>query len=207
MNMKKTYKKILIYVAEFFIIFIIIGTSFYVIKNWEAISSLARFKAEQINNSGDNNISEEGIDLVSNNAEKEDKIIIPRIKAEAPVLWDIDADRESEILEYLKYGIIHFPKSSFPEENENIILVGHSSGIPGEAGEYDNIFSLISELKNGDLIAISYKGKQFDYNVFDKRIIKPRINMSEFSKGETILNLVTCWPLGTNFKRLVVMAK
>lgn len=194
-------KRILSLLFEFVILFLFILLILYILWNWDVTFTLGKFKLKQALK--ENNKEQ----LVNQLSESKfpDRIIIPKIGVNAEVLWN---PNKENLLEELRNGVIHYPGSEFPGEKGNIILIGHSSGIPGSAGKYDNVFLLLSELKNGDFVTLYFKGNQFNYSVFNKKIIRSDFrDLKLDSFGNSNLVLVTCWPPGTNFKRLVVMAR
>ncbi len=139
--------------------------------------------------------------------EKEDRLIIKKIGVSAPIVSI--SSRQNEILqEGLKNGVVFFPETAPPGEKGNCVIVGHSSNFPWRKGNYDTVFVLLDKLKKGDEIEIFWKGKKFKYIVFKKPQII-RSNQSEIlnSSEEPILTLMTCWPIGTNYKRLIVRGK
>ena len=71
------------------------------------------------------------------------------------------------------------------------------------------VFYLLGELKNGDEIVINYHGKMLNYSVYQKKIV-PSSDIEYLHYGEPdkeVLILQTCWPIGTDWKRLLVFAQ
>lgn len=199
-------KKLSTNIFEFVLLFVFVAVFLFIVKNWGSLSKIVNHK---VNNSINSEVkSDKGeINAEGDGFKGRNMIYIPSIEVKAPIVWDVDDKSESNILENLKHGIVRLPQSGYPDDEKEIILIGHSSGVTGNIGDYDDVFSLISELKNGDLITINYQGEIFNYNMFDRKIIKAKIDYNQFLKDESTLNLVTCWPIGTNFKRLIVIAK
>ncbi len=131
-------------------------------------------------------------------------INISKISVKAPIVWDV---REDNILEELKNGVVHYYGTSHPGEGSNIFISGHSSNYFWISNEYDNIFSLLDKLENGDRIEISYKNKQFFYDVTDKKIVGAKDVGVLYNTPEETLTLMTCWPVGTSLNRLIIQAK
>jgi sortase A len=199
-----SFKKNLPLFFESIILFLIILGVFYIFWNWNILFSFARFRLKQIVHQKNYN-ENEVVAWLEDKSIFSDQIIIPKIGVRAKVLWDPNKEK---LLEELKNGIIHYPESEFPGEKGNIILIGHSSGIPADAGKYDNVFSLLFQLKKGDRITLYFKGNQFNYSVFRKKIIRSDFkDLKLNSFGDSNLVLITCWPLGTNFRRLAVLAR
>lgn len=136
-----------------------------------------------------------------------DSIHIPKINVRAPIIFN-SGITEDEILNNLNNGVVYYSSSDLPDGSGITLLFGHSSNYWWVDSEFNNIFSLISELAAGDGVKIYYKGKQYNYSITSNKII----NSSQWDEiknpeNESGLALVTCWPLGTNLKRLVVFAQ
>jgi sortase A len=87
-------------------------------------------------------------------------------------------------------------------------LFSHSVSAPWDVVRYNAVFYLLGKLDNGDKIIIFYKGRRYDYIVFDKKVVPG--SDTEYltaSYDEPILTMQTCDPPGTTWKRLIVRAK
>ena len=87
-------------------------------------------------------------------------------------------------------------------------MFAHSTDNFWNIGRYNAIFYLLKELEKGDEIDIFYNGRRYIYQVSEKQIVDPA--QVEFINQPTVteqLTLQTCWPPGTTFKRLIVIAK
>lgn len=145
----------------------------------------------------------------------DDRIIIPRINRNVPILraksdnlikrnWD---GLEKDIQEALRDGVVHYPGTAIPGEKGNIAITGHSSYFSWDPGRFKDVFALLHELKDGDKIIIFYQQKKYFYEVYDIQIVMPEQVDILTQKGENRLTLITCTPIGTNLKRLIVLAK
>ncbi len=66
---------------------------------------------------------------------------------------------------------------------------------------------LLERLSPGDLFYIHYKGKRYVYNVTEKEEINPsQINKLVRPNKKPMTTLVTCTPIGTDDRRLLVYA-
>jgi sortase A len=66
----------------------------------------------------------------------------------------------------------------------------------------------LDHLENGDQIIVYYKQKKFVYEVHGKTVITPGdVSVLKKESKEPELSVMTCWPIGTTLKRLVVNAK
>lgn len=132
---------------------------------------------------------------------------IPAIRVEAPILYDRDAANEARLLTDLRSGVTHLLGTARPGEQGNAVIVGHSSNFFWEPGQYKYIFANLDKLKAGDLIYLGHQGTQYAYRVSRKVVVKPRelSALSQTSRGQ--LTLITCTPVGTTLRRLVVTAE
>ena len=161
------------------------------------------------NNFNNNNVTvlENGIDeKIVKNDEGSFDIKIKKIDVSAPVISEVDGTKKDEYNEKLKNGVAHLKETSFPGEDNNIFIFGHSSSEIGE-GLYSDIFKDLNIIENKDEIIISYQNKKYYYSVFDKEVInKEDIGITRPTASER-LTLMTCWPIGTDEKRLMVKAR
>jgi LPXTG-site transpeptidase (sortase) family protein len=134
-----------------------------------------------------------------------DTIAIGKIGLQAPVVWNIDSNK---VQEALREGVAHIAGSSAPGTPGNTFMTGHSSDYWWTSGGYKAVFALLDKVANGDEIGVEYHGYQFKYKVYNKEIVG-REDVNRFittDKNET-LTLMTCYPIGTNWKRLIVRAE
>ena len=190
--------KFLSVIFEFLILFLAVVAVFYIFCNWKALNTIIQYKIKISDFTNPIYLDQE-----KQPNHSEDRIIIPKINVDAPL---IRTENENDLAKQLKRGVIFYPKSYLPGEKGSVMLIGHSSGIPGEHGAYDTVFSLLSELKKGDLITLQFNQNKFDYRVFEKKIVQPNLVKQLNFESKSILNLITCWPIGTSFRRLVVRA-
>ncbi len=101
-------------------------------------------------------------------------------------------------------GVGHMPGTAMPGETGNVAFFGHSSGRGGSY--YETIFSTLHRLENGDEVLIYREGKIYKYVVESKKIVNSNdFSILEQGDGKKI-SLVTCWPIGTDWQRYVVIA-
>lgn len=137
---------------------------------------------------------------------KGDYITISRIKAQAPLIFNVDPFKESEYQKVLKKGVAHAEGTSLPGERGRSFIFAHSSGNPLEAARYNTVFLKLGELKIGDLIEINRDDKVYKYSVTQTKIVWPsEIEYLQKNKDDGIV-IQTCWPIGTSLKRLLVFA-
>jgi len=150
-----------------------------------------------------------------NLAPPDTRLIIPRINRNVPVInvsgeslisknWD---KLESDMQAALRYGVIHYPGTAYPGQEGNVVITGHSSYFPWDSGRFKDVFAVLHDMRKGDKILLYSNQKQFIYEVSSIEKVWPSdLNVLKPS-AENKLTLITCTPLGTNIKRLVVEAK
>lgn len=138
-------------------------------------------------------------------------ITIKKINVSVPMVWSQSED-ENAMLEDLKNGVNHFPKTAAPGQSGNMVISGHSSNYVWAKGNYNYIFKDLNSLAVGDLVdvrTVQKNGRAIVYhykiNGF-KKIVSPDDPAIFENTPDSTLTLSTCWPLGTNFRRLIVKA-
>lgn len=115
---------------------------------------------------------------------------------------------ENKIQEALREGVVHYPFTANPDQYGNVFITGHSSYYPWDEGKYKEIFALLHKLEIGDEYAIYFKGKKFQYLVKEIYEVKPDdVSVLEQPTDKKISTLMTCTPVGTVLKRLIVKAE
>ena len=135
-------------------------------------------------------------------------LVIEKINANARIVPQVDPGSEKEYTTALKEGIAQAKGSTDPGEDGNMFLFSHSTDAPWNITRYNAIFYLLRELVPGDRVIVFYKGRRFDYIVFDKTTSKPSdITFLTNRYDKPVLTLQTCDPPGTLINRLIVRAK
>jgi LPXTG-site transpeptidase (sortase) family protein len=116
----------------------------------------------------------------------------------APSLSDRD------IIRTAREGVVLYPNGVSPGEAGRIFIAGHSTYWKGK---YKFIFRKLNQLTLGDLIHLDWKGQRYTYQVRAKTTVNPRRQkMIPADTDLATLALITCTPLWTTKKRLVVYA-
>lgn len=135
-------------------------------------------------------------------------LVIEKINANAKIVAQVDPGSEKEYTAALKEGIAEAKGSTAPGEAGNLFLFSHSTDAPWNIIRYNAIFYLLRELVPGDRVIVFYKGRRFDYIVFDKTTTAPTdITFLTNRYDRPVLTLQTCDPPGTVLNRLIVRAK
>lgn len=133
-------------------------------------------------------------------------IVIPKIGVNSRVISNVDPFNPKEYQVELTKGVAHAKGSAYPGSIGNVFLFSHSSTDFDEAVKYNSIFYLLSKLEEGDTILLYYKNAEYKYEVSQKKVVAPEdIDYLEDISSTPIVTLMTCWPAGTDFRRLVVV--
>ncbi|MBI4235612.1 class E sortase [Candidatus Peregrinibacteria bacterium] len=147
-------------------------------------------------------------------APSDNRIIIPRINQNIPIVR-VDSESlikrdwgalEKDMQEALRGGVVHYPGTSLPGQSGNIAITGHSSYFPWDPGRFKDVFALLHKVVEGDHIVIYWDQKKYVYEVNKITIVLPDdIEILKQTPTDK-LTLITCTPVGTNLKRLIVEA-
>lgn len=147
----------------------------------------------------------------TNVAKEEFSIRIPRIGADAQIQKNVSPFDKNEYLPILEKDLVAQAKDTgLPgQTDKSIYLFAHSSKQGIQAVRNNSVFYLLGELKNGDPVFIRYNGKVYGYEVYAQKIIGANdVEYLDYKEeGKEILIMQTCWPIGTDWKRLIVFAK
>ena len=139
---------------------------------------------------------------------KDFSIVIPKIAATAPIIKNVNPFNKNEFLGSLKKGVAHANGTNLPGEEGNVYLFAHSTDAFYNVSSYNAVFYLIGKLEKGDKIIVYYNDAEYVYCVTDKKTVSAEdIKYLTTNTKEKILTLQTCYPPGTTFKRLIVIAK
>lgn len=140
----------------------------------------------------------------------ENLLIIPKINVTVPTIYDVGTDYDSQ-MKAMVGGVANFPivgASSRPGQIGDTVFAGHSSNDIIDVGDYKYIFAKLDKLAVGDTIYINYQSKRYIYTVTRTDIVLPTdVSRLVYPTTKPILTLVTCTPLGTALKRLLVTAE
>ncbi len=143
------------------------------------------------------------------------RIIIPSINTNVPVI-DVPEDKliernwtalEQDIQNALRSGVVHYPGTPLPGQSGNVVITGHSSYYPWDPGRFKDVFAVLHNLNIGDEIIIFHKQQKYTYQITEtKKVFPYEVDvLNDFNDDR--VTLITCTPIGTNLKRLIVTAK
>ncbi len=121
-------------------------------------------------------------------------------------------NNNDRIYSNLEKGVVHYSDTAKPGNPGVAVILGHSSAYPWYKGNYGAVFALLSKLKIGDRFYVQYAdNRTFVYEMTQSIIFNPfandeRLTALENAPGSSII-LISCYPVGTNYKRIAVQAK
>ena len=135
---------------------------------------------------------------------------IPSLGITAPIIME-QSSNLNVIYKRLEKGVVHYSPSPELGELGTSVILGHSSAYPWYRGSYGSVFALISKLNAGDRINIYGNSKTLNYKVSKSLVFSPFSTDEELLSGfeqsnDSSIILMSCWPVGTNYKRLAVRA-
>ena len=140
----------------------------------------------------------------------EPKLIIPKINVDVPVVYGVGPDNTSQMAA-MEQGVAHFSipgASSTPGQVGNTVISGHSSNDLFDPGNYKFVFAQLEKLNTGDMIYANYEGTRYSYAITKKEVVMPTdVQALIYPTDKPVLTLITCTPLGTAEKRLLVTAE
>ena len=140
----------------------------------------------------------------------EPKLIIPKINVEVPIEFNTTPDYAAQ-MKAMENGVAWFGipgANSKPGQVGNTVLSGHSSNDIIDGGNYKFIFARLDQMSTGDTIYINYQEKRYTYTITKKEVVLPtEVNKLVYETDKPIVTLITCTPLGTALKRLLVTAE
>lgn len=146
----------------------------------------------------------------------DNRIIIPSLDLNVPIvapsteplLREDWLSLEEEIQDALQDGVVHYPGTARPGQAGNFFVTGHSSYFPWAPGAFKSVFARLHELKVGDEYWVFYNGDRHRYIIRSKKEIKPSdVSVLEQPVNKRISTLMTCTPVGTTLRRLIVTAE
>lgn len=207
------FKRVLFYLGSWLLIFgILFGSYLY----WPIVQARVKFQSNQIL-SKNQSLSElelsvkEEVDQIET-ASEDYFVIIPKILAYSPIEIDVDPFDKAGYLNILQDEVVAMSNSSdLPNSGKGSMtfLFAHSTEQNVTDARNNAVFYLLGELKEGDPIFIRKGDNVYTYIVYNQAVVGAKeigyLNYREDDKE--ILILQTCWPLGTNWKRLLVFAQ
>ncbi|MFC1617985.1 sortase domain-bontaining protein [Patescibacteria group bacterium] len=132
---------------------------------------------------------------------------INKIGAEAPIVFGKSRD-ENDIYEDLKSGFVHYYNTALPGERGDTDFFCHSSAPFGSDGNFDTLCANLDKLERGDEIIVSSETNKMRYVVTSRKNDYDPGDPKIFRKTDRdSISIISCWPAGTNNKRIVIRAE
>lgn len=151
-------------------------------------------------------------------APTDNRIVIGKIGKNVPII-DLSDEKlkngdydglEKDIQNSLLNGIVHYPGTVEPGQTGNAFFTGHSSNYVWINSKYNDVLALLEELVVGDKVTLYWKGKKYVYQAYDIKVVNPKetwVLQQSGNEYPSIMTLMTCTPVGTSLKRLVIRFK
>ncbi len=156
------------------------------------------------------------LDLLPPVGPPDDRILIPKLDLNVPIvipprtalLAEDWKQLEEDIQRSLQDGVVHYPGTAVPGQAGNFFITGHSSYFPWAPGSFKSVFARLGELHVGDEYWVYYGGDRYRYVIREKKEIKPSdVSVLDQPLSERIGTLMTCTPVGTTLRRLILVAQ
>jgi LPXTG-site transpeptidase (sortase) family protein len=206
-------KRVMFYAGSWLLV---IGVIFASYLYWPIINAQIKFHNNKLSNS-DKSLSD--LELIvkeeSQSLAKENDdfyVIIPKILAYSPIRLNVDPYDKANYLNILQDETVAMSKSSnLPGGGigNMTFLFAHSTEQNVTDVRNNAVFYLLGEMEEGDPIFIRKGDIVYTYIVYKQMVVgaKEIEYLSYQEEDKEVLILQTCWPLGTNWKRLLVFAQ
>ena len=136
-------------------------------------------------------------------------ILIPKLGVNEKIFPNTDPVDKNIFLPILRKGVAHAKGTFFPGHSGNIYIFAHSTDNFWDVGRYNAVFYLLKDLSPGDDIVIFFQNIRHNYIVEKSKIVESSdVSYITKARGEREqLILQTCWPPGTTWNRLLVLAR
>lgn len=136
-------------------------------------------------------------------------IVIPKINANAHIIAHVNPYDSRAYQAALTRGVAQALGTGIPGQPGNIFLFSHSSTNFYEATRYNSVFYLLTKLEFGDQILLYYLGNRYTYSITSKQTVSPAAvqYLKAMDATRQTVTLMTCWPPGTSYKRLLIIAE
>ena len=130
-------------------------------------------------------------------------VSIPNLGISVPVTWSVPLD-DITVQANLKKGAVHIAGTALPGDKGMVVITAHSSNYPWISGNYNTIFAPLQKLAVGSEVSVAKDGVTYTYKITKQYVIQPT-DVNVLSDGSsTGIRLITCTPVGTSLRRLVV---
>lgn len=145
----------------------------------------------------------------------DDRLVIPKLGKSVPLVHmateNIEGENwgelEDQIQDGLRDGVVHYPGTAKPGQIGNVFITGHSSYYPWDPGQFKDVFAVLGQLEVGDEYYVYYNQQKFTYKIREKFEVNPdNVNVLQQPHDKKVSTLMTCTPVGTTLRRLIIRA-
>ncbi|MCF7812312.1 sortase [Candidatus Gracilibacteria bacterium] len=142
----------------------------------------------------------------------DNRLYIPSIDKNVPLV-QVPTHRnwqqlEKNIQNGLRDGVVVHPVSRAPGNFGNFFVTGHSSYYTWDSGRFKDVFALLHEVEPGEKVEVYWEGRRYIYQLQEKKVVLPsQTDVLQQPNNKSILTLMTCTPVGTNKKRLILVGE
>lgn len=133
------------------------------------------------------------------------RIVADAINLDVKVLNPVSQDIATLDAALLK-GAVRYPSSGSLSDNNNMLVFGHSSGLPVIHNQNYKIFNNLKDLEVGDIVRVYSEKREYLYRVDTVSHVDASDALISFKVGEKKLTLSTCDSFGKKTERYVVEA-
>lgn len=146
----------------------------------------------------------------------DNRLVIPKLGKSVPLVnmssEHLEGENwhqlEEQIQGALRDGIVHYPGTAKPGQFGNVFLTGHSSYYPWDPGKFKDVFATLGKLDVGDKYYVYYNQQQYIYQIVEKKEVTPdKVEVLHQPQDKKISTLMTCSPVGTTLRRLILTAE
>ncbi len=143
---------------------------------------------------------------------KEYSLTIPKILAYTQIIPNVNPYDRDEYIKVLNDDVVAQVKGSADPgsgKGKSTYIFAHSTQQGFNMVVKNAVFYLLDELKNGDYIFINKDGKVYTYEVYKRLVVKASETqyLTYTEADKEILILQTCWPIGTDWNRLLIFSQ
>ena len=203
------FKRYIFYVSNF----LILGAVGLVIFIYAPVTkALIAFKSYEVKIENEEINVEPVVTVEAKKIDNKFMVSIPKILAEASIIENVSPADKDSFDGVLKNGSVAMTTGSdVPGTGSGslLYLFSHSTTQDIFGARYNAVFYLLGELTNGDKIYVNYGGKRYVYEIYKSEVVGAKeTKYLDYSENDSeIIILQTCWPLGTNWKRLLVFGR
>ena len=201
------WQRVIFYLAT---VLMLTSLSYVAYLYYPLSSALVRFWVNQNTTTVNNSVI--AVPTSSPQSQNEYSITIPRIMAHSKIVPNVSPYDREEYVKVLSDDVVAQVKGSSDPGSGNgtsTYIFAHSTQQGFRMVVKNAVFYLLGEMKNGDFIYVNKYGKIYTYRVYKQQVIgADEVKYLTYTEPDKeILILQTCWPIGTDWNRLLVFAQ